>query len=91
MARVFVEMKVMPDDVNRDLELLGQIVTVAIRSCDGEVHATETQNVAFGLKALIVKFSMPEQGGGTQAVEDAVAAVEGVSSVEITSVRRSIG
>ena len=47
--------------------------------------------VAFGLKALNVTFVMDEKKGSTDALEADLGVIEGVESVEVTDVRRTIG
>jgi elongation factor 1-beta len=44
--------------------------------------------VAFGLVALFPTVVVPDDTGGTDAVEEAFATVEGVESVDVDSVGR---
>ena len=51
----------------------------------------EEEPIAFGLKALKIIFIMDESLGSTEKIEEDVAEIEGVQSVEITDVRRAVG
>ena len=87
MARVVMTLRIMPDDVEVDLDdLLEKIKNVIPEGTD--LGATETQPVAFGLKALRMNLSREESMGGTDDIEDAISAVEGVSQVEVERVSR---
>jgi elongation factor 1-beta len=44
--------------------------------------------VAFGLVALFPTVVVPDDAGGTEAVEESFADVEGVESIEVDSVGR---
>ena len=80
-------LRVMPEDVEVDLdELLERIKSVIPE--DTDLGATETQPVAFGLKALRMNLSRDESLGGTDDIEEAINAVEGVSQVEVERVSR---
>jgi len=87
MARVVMTLRIMPDDVEVDLDdLLAKIKIVIPEGTD--LGATETQPVAFGLKALRMNLSRDESLGGTDDIEDAISAVEGVAQVEVERVSR---
>ena len=80
-------LRVMPEDVEIDLDdLLERIKNVIPEGTD--LGATETQPVAFGLKALRMNLSRDESLGGTDDIEAAINAVEGVSQVEVERVSR---
>ena len=80
-------LRVMPDGVEVDLDdLLERIKTAIPEGTD--LGATETQSVAFGLKALRMNLSRDESMGGTDDIETAINAVEGVSQVEVERVSR---
>ena len=87
MARVVMTMKIMPDGVEIDLDnLLEQIKSVVPEGTD--VGAVETQPVAFGLKAIRMNLVRDESLGGTDDIEEAISAVEGVAQVEVEMVSR---
>ncbi|MFW9957247.1 MAG: elongation factor 1-beta [Candidatus Odinarchaeota archaeon] len=87
MARVVMTIKIMPDGVDIDLDnLLTQIKNAIPRGTD--VGAVETQPIAFGLKAIRMNLAREESMGGTDDIEEAISAIEGVSQVEIERVSR---
>jgi len=87
MARVIMTLRIMPDDVEVDLDNLLERIKTAIPE-GTDLGATETQPVAFGLKALRMNLSREESMGGTDDIEEAISAVEGVSQVEVERVSR---
>ena len=87
MARVVMTMKIMPDGVEIDLDdLLVRIKSVVPEGTD--VGAVETQPVAFGLMAIRMNLVRDESLGGTDDIEAAISAVEGVAQVEVEMVSR---
>ena len=87
MARVVMTMKIMPDGIEIDLDdLLEQIKSVIPEGTD--VGAVETQPIAFGLKAIRMNLVRDESLGGTDDIEEAISAVEGVAQVEVEMVSR---
>jgi elongation factor 1-beta len=87
MARVVVTLKIMPEDVDVDLDdLLDRIKSVVPEGTD--VRATEIVPVAFGLKAIRMNIARDESRGGTEDVEEAISSLEGVSQVEVEMLSR---
>ena len=92
MAQAIVTLKIMPESPDVNLEELEEKAKKFIAQFAGEGDTrTEQQPVAFGLKALQIIFVMDEQIGSTEELEKSIAAIEGISSVEVTDVRRAIG
>ncbi|MFQ5831479.1 MAG: elongation factor 1-beta [Candidatus Thorarchaeota archaeon] len=87
MARVVVTLKVMPEDVDVDLDDLLERIKAVIPE-DTDVRATEITPIAFGLKALRMNVARDESLGGTDDIEDAICTLEGVSQVEVERVSR---
>jgi len=87
MARVVMTIKIMPDGLETDLDdLLKRIKSAIPQGTD--VGAVETQPVAFGLKAIRMNLAREESMGGTDDIEEAISAIEGVSQVEVERVSR---
>ena len=87
MARVIITLRVMPEDVDVDLDdLLDRIKKVIPEGTD--VRATEIVPIAFGLKALRMNVARDESMGGTDDIEEAISAQDGVSQVEVEMVSR---
>lgn len=87
MARVIITVRVMPKDVDVDLDdLLERIRKKVPEGTD--VRANEVVPVAFGLKALRINLARDESLGGTDDIEEALGKLEGVSQVEVEVVSR---
>jgi len=92
MAKAVVTMKVMPESPDVDLAELEEKIKEKITSFAGEGDIrVNIQPVAFGLKSLSLIFVMEESIGSTEPLEKEVESIEGVSSQEITDVRRAVG
>jgi len=82
MGRVFMKLRVMPKDVNVDLEKLKEKVK-EVAPQEVEITDFGIQPIAFGLKALLVAAVMPDKGEiGDKFVEE-IQKIEEVESVEI--------
>lgn len=87
MARVIITLKVMPEDIDVDLTaLLKKIRTAVPKGTD--VRAHEIVPIAYGLKALRLNVARDESMGGTDDIEAAIQALEGVSQVEVEMVSK---
>lgn len=92
MANVVITLKLMPEDVEVDLDALHREAKKTIHRYvgKGEIRA-EQEPIAFGLKALRLTFVMDESKGGLDPLEDILRNLEGVQSVQVVDVRRAIG
>ena len=80
-------MKIMPDGVEVGLDdLIERIKSVIPEGTD--IGAIETQPIAFGLIAIRMNLVRDESLGGTDDLEEAISAVEGVAQVEVEMVSR---
>jgi elongation factor 1-beta len=87
MARVIITLKIMPEDIDVDLTaLLKKIRTAVPKGTD--VRAHEIVPIAYGLKALRLNVARDESMGGTDDIEAAIQALEGVSQVEVEMVSK---
>ena len=86
---VIAIIKVLPDDIDTNLEnLKGKIIEV-LKPLDTELETSKVEPIAFGLNALNIRVKIPEETeGGTQPVEDALEALEEVQRVEVVMVSR---
>ena len=87
MGDVAVQLKVMPESPEIDLDELEESLRAALPE-GAEINATDTEDVAFGLVALLAAVVVPDEAGGSDAVEEAFADVEGVESVSVENVGR---
>ncbi|WP_455645066.1 elongation factor 1-beta [Methanosphaera sp.] len=86
MSDVAAILKVMPVSPEIDLEVLKQAIENAVEN-DAFENITE-EPIGFGLVALNVTIVVDDGEGGTEPVEEAIAALDDVQSVEVTDVRR---
>jgi len=91
MARVVITLKIMPTGQEVSLENIQKQAEKEIKNFGGDVGKVETEPVAFGLIALKIYFVMDEAKGTTDPLEEKIAAMEGVNSVQVIDVRRTIG
>ncbi|MFB6094251.1 MAG: elongation factor 1-beta [Halanaeroarchaeum sp.] len=87
MGKVAAVMKVMPDDPEVDLEDLQERLETSLPE-GATINSVETEDIAFGLVALKPTVVVPDDAGGTEAVEEAFGSVEGVESVSVEEVGR---
>lgn len=85
MGTVVANIRVMPEDPGVDLVKMREHLKKAIPQ-GVTLKAITEKPIAFGLKALNVQIMMPDGMGGTDLVEEALAKVPHVQSVETTDV-----
>jgi elongation factor 1-beta len=88
-SKVVVTFNIMPESVEIDLNALSEKIK-DILSKHGEVGKVELKPVAFGLKAIEIMAIMDESKGSTEPIENEISEIEGVNSVEVTDVRRTV-
>lgn len=92
MANVVVTLKIMPQNPSIDLSKIEALAKKEIVSfCSAEEFKAQIEPIAFGLNALNIFFVMDEGRGSTEKLENKIAQIDGVESVEVTDVRRAIG
>ncbi|WP_336135831.1 elongation factor 1-beta [Natronomonas amylolytica] len=87
MGKVAAKMKVMPQSPEVDLDDLQERLENALPE-GAKISRVDREDVAFGLIAMFPTVIIPDEAGGTDAVEDAFAEVEGVESVDVDEVGR---
>ena len=87
MGKVAAEVKVMPTSPEVDLDELQETLESVLPE-GAEISGFDRDDVAFGLVALLPTVIVPDDAGGTEAVEEAFAGVENVESVSIEGVTR---
>ncbi len=80
-------LKIMPDGIDVNMDDLLERVKGAIPE-GTDVRANEVIPVAFGLKALRMNVVREESMGGTDDIEAAITALDGVAQVEVEMVSR---
>lgn len=90
MATVVIIIKLMPSSPDVDLNKIKEESKSALEKEGAKNISIEEKPIAFGLKAIIMKFSFPEEKG-TDLVETLLSKIQNVSSVTIEDYRRSLG
>jgi translation elongation factor aEF-1 beta len=92
MVQAGVTLKVMPESVETDKEVLKEAVKKKIVEVYGEVgEIRESEEpLAFGLVAFKFIFIIDESEG-TDKVQEEMAKVEGVGSAQVIDFRRALG
>ncbi len=84
MGNVYMKLKVMPEDIDVDLEkIYEKIKEVAPENV--EIKDYKIEPIAFGLKALLVMAVMPDEGGIGDELIEKIQSIEGVESVEVVA------
>ncbi len=87
MGKVAATLKVMPNSPELDLDTLEERLSNSLPE-GAKINNVKREDVAFGLVALLPTVLVPDDAGGTDAVEEAFAEVEGVESVGVENVTR---
>jgi len=87
MGDVAAKVKVMPNDPDVDLDSLQEQLEAALPQ-GAKIRGFEREDVAFGLVALLPTVIVPDDAGGTEAVEEAFSDVDEIESVSVESVGR---
>jgi elongation factor 1-beta len=90
MAVVAVIVKIMPDSPDEDLRKIEHEAKAKLEEDGAQNISFETKPVAFGLKAIMVKFAWNEEKD-TSIFEDKLAGIAGVSSASVEDYRRAFG
>jgi elongation factor 1-beta len=87
MGKVAAVIKVMPQEPELDLSVLQERLEAALPE-GAKINDVDQEEVAFGLTALYPTVIVPDDAGGTEAVEEAFRNVDGVESVTVEEVGR---
>ena len=91
MAQIIVSLRIMPEGVEINLDHLTDNIKEKVLSFGGEVGKVTVVPVAFGIRSLEIVFVMEESKGSTDKLEETIAGLPGVESVEVFDVRRALG
>jgi elongation factor 1-beta len=84
MGEVILTIKIMPESPEVDMD---KLLSHVKEKC--KVEKEEIKPIAFGLKALII-YTIVQDTGGTDKLEETLASIPRVQSVEVTDVRRAL-
>jgi len=90
MVLAALKIKIMPVSPETDLEKIKADAKEIIERLEAKLHASEIEPIAFGLNALILTIAWPENKD-LDLIENAVAKIENVQSVETIDFRRAFG
>jgi elongation factor 1-beta len=89
MGAILVVYKVFPEDIVENFDPMKEKIK-AILPESSSIEGWGTEEVAFGLKALLVQVRFPEDKTGVvEEFEVAVAKIPGVSQAEAFNIRRT--
>ncbi len=84
---VIAKIKMMPSSPDTDLEKLKENIKAAMPG-SAKLGEMKEEPIAFGLKAIMAAVTVEDVEGGTEKVEEALAKVDGVESVQVISLDR---
>ena len=90
MGFTIVKIKVMPALPDIDLELIKKHINSLLKKHQVEHSNFAEENIAFGLKAIILTFEWPEEKE-LEPFEEAIRKSELISSAEVIDMRRALG
>ena len=91
MAVVIVHLKIMPEDPSINLETIKEKASKIIIEFEGKVQTTNEEPVGFGLRAVILSFSVDESRGSPDPIAEKIEELEEVKSAQVTMVSRALG
>lgn len=83
MGAVAVTLRILPESSETDVAVLKDAVRSALRP---KLRSLEEQPIAFGLTAVLAIAIVEDAAGGTEGLEQTLAALPGVGSVETIDV-----
>ncbi len=89
MGKVIITLRIYPEEVDTDLARIVEEAKKIISEFEGEYWKHEEVPIAFGLKALDVKFTYPDKEFEEEKFLEKIKQIEGVSDAEVTGVTLS--
>ncbi|MCI4371763.1 MAG: elongation factor 1-beta [Thermoplasmata archaeon] len=83
MGSVAITFRIMPEDSDTDLRAIEARVRDILKA---SLRDLREQPVAFGLRAILAIALVPDSAGGSDQLEQSLAALPGVGSVETVDV-----
>lgn len=90
MGIAVIKIKIMPCSIEENLSLIRENAEKIILKRNGTNCRFEEENIAFGLKAIIVSFALDENLE-LEIVERDLEKIDGVNSVQVIDMRRAFG
>lgn len=90
MGIAALKIKIMPESPQTDLEAVRKEAEARIAKLNVKLHSVEEEDIAFGLKALILTIVWPEEKEQS-LVEEELRSIKDVQSAEVIDFRRAVG
>ncbi len=87
MGALGIIMKIMPSSPSSNLEEIKQEIGRLVQEKGGKNIKYSEEPIAFGLKAIIANFELPETANADK-LEEEISQIEDVNSVQTTDMRR---
>ncbi|MBI2183926.1 MAG: elongation factor 1-beta [Thaumarchaeota archaeon] len=87
MGSLVFRMKVLPSDTGIDLDALVKTVQSKLPS-EMQVRSSRREPIAFGLEALLLDITAPDEEGMGDKLEKALGGIDSVGNVEMVGVSR---
>ena len=87
MGTAGIKIKIMPSSVEADLEKIKSKAKQIVETNQGRNREYNEELVAFGLKAIIAFFEIPEEQE-LNPIEEAFSKIENVNSVQVIDMRK---
>ncbi|HID05276.1 MAG TPA: elongation factor 1-beta [Candidatus Caldiarchaeum subterraneum] len=87
MGNVLVILRILPNSPDVDLDQLMERVKKTLPE-KIVVREYKKEDMAFGLKSILVGLTMPDEEGYTETLEDKIRNVEGVEDITIENITR---
>ena len=91
MAEVIVKLKIMPMSPDTDLKKLEEFCRLKFTENKAKFHSVSTEEVAFGLKALVFVIFGDENALNLDVLEAAIKESKDVSTTDVIDIRRAVG
>tara|TARA_Y100000310_G_scaffold325041_1_gene387875 strand:- start:2629 stop:2901 length:273 start_codon:yes stop_codon:yes gene_type:complete len=90
MSIVAVITKILPNSPEADIEQIKEKAKSILEEQGAKNLSFEEEEIAFGLKSILVKFAWPEEKS-SDIIENELSKIENVTSVSIEDYRRAFG
>ncbi len=90
MGKALIKIKIMPASPEADLDAIKTKAEEVLKNNSAEEISFNEEPIAFGLKALILGFSIDESKE-LEPIEESLKKIENVNSVQVIDMRRAFG
>ena len=87
MGTAGIKIKIMPSSPESNLEEIKQEAKTIVEGKGGKNREYNEEPIAFGLKAIIAFFELPEEIEPS-VIEESFKQIKGISSIQVIDVRR---